>query len=90
MITYTHCIILTWSQDGSICTRRRALNTSQSGYITCHGGHASRILSHVGGENRQKLEAPGQRQLTSLSTREIIQCLSICFIDNRPKAKQIK
>ena len=29
-------------------------------------------------------------QLTSRSTREIIQFLSICFIDNRPKAKQIK
>ena len=26
----------------------------------------------------------------SRSTREIIQFLSICYIDNRPKAKQIK
>ena len=52
MITYTHCIILTWSQDGSICTKRRALNTSQSGYITCHGGHGPRILSSVHSQGR--------------------------------------
>ena len=31
-----------------------------------------------------------ERQLTGLSTRVIIQFLSICFIVNRPKARQIK
>ena len=62
-------------------------------YITRHGGHASRILSSARkpGKNRNC----GSRVLVrysadSRSTREIIQFLSICFIDDRLKTKQIK
>ena len=66
---------------------------ANQGYIPRHGGHASRILSNTPTRGRAETVEGSvaiRYSADSHSTREIIQFFSICFIENRPKAKQIK
>ena len=59
----------------------RVMEAMPPGY---YRAYAERTSRNCGGSISSRYPAD------SHSTREIILCLSICFIDNRPKAKQIK
>ena len=59
----------------------RIIEATPPGY---YRAYAERTSRNCGGSISSRYPAD------SHSTREIIQFLSICFIDNRPKAKQIK